>query len=157
MLALLAGAALPSQAQLDSTAEVEKLERSWQQLDRQLRALDALIPTEPEPIPNRFEPAPPLPKSLLAPNAAPEGALAPDATGAPTPLALPDADELQRGTIQSLSLDQALAIAFSNNPELQAQRERVAAALAEFQAAMGTYWPRSVPTQRAARGKTATT
>ena len=68
--------------------------------------------------------------------------MAPDATGAPTPLALPDADELQRGTIQSLSLDQALAIAFSNNPELQAQRERVAAALAEFQAAMGTYWPR---------------
>ena len=73
-LALLAGAALPSQAQLDSTAEVEKLERSWQQLDRQLRALDALIPNEPEPIPNRFQPAPPLPQSLLQPNAAPSGA-----------------------------------------------------------------------------------
>ena len=141
-LALLAGAALPSQAQLDSTAEVEKLERSWQQLDRQLRALDALIPNEPEPIPNRFQPAPPLPQSLLQPNAAPSGALAPDASGAPTPLALPDAEELQQQAIQSLSLDQALAIAFTNNPTLQAQRERVAAALAELQAAMGTYWPR---------------
>jgi OMF family outer membrane factor len=141
-LALLAGAILPSQAQLDSTAEVEKLERSWQQLDRQLRALDALIPKEPEPIPNRFQPAPPLPQSLLQPNAAPSGALGPDASGAPTPLALPEAEELQQQAIQSLSLDQALAIAFTNNPALQAQRERVAAALAELQAAMGTYWPR---------------
>ena len=68
--------------------------------------------------------------------------MAPDATAAPIPLALPDAEQLQAGAIQSLSLDQALAIAFSNNPELQAQRERVAAALAELQAAMGTYWPR---------------
>ena len=141
-LALLAGAALPAQAQLDTTAEIEKLERSWQRLDRQLRALDALIPQEPEPVPNRFEPAPPLPQSLLAPNAAPSGALAPDATSAPAPLALPDAEQLQQGLIRSLSLDQALAIAFSNNPSLQAQRERVAAALADLQAAMGTYWPR---------------
>ena len=64
-LALVAPAPLPALAQLDSTAEVEKLERSWQRLDRELRALDALIPPEPEPIPNRFEPAPPLPQSLL--------------------------------------------------------------------------------------------
>ena len=141
-LALVAPAPLPALAQLDSTAEIEKLERSWQRLDRELRALDALIPPEPEPIPNRFEPAPPLPQSLLKPNAAPTGALAPDATAAPLPLALPDAEQLQAGAIQSLSLDQALAIAFSNNPELQAQRERVAASLAELQAAMGTYWPR---------------
>ena len=141
-LALAAPATLPALAQLDSTAEVDKLERSWQRLDRELRALDALIPPEPEPIPNRFAPAPPLPQSLLKPNAAPTGTLAPGATAAPIPLALPDAEQLQAGAIQSLSLDQALAIAFNNNPALQAQRERVAAALAELQAAMGTYWPR---------------
>lgn len=41
-----------------------------------------------------------------------------------------------------LSLDQALAIAFAANPDLQAQRELVAAAEAELQAAEGTYWPR---------------
>ena len=65
-LALVAPAPLPALAQLDSTAEVEKLERSWQRLDRELRALDALI-QEPEPIPNRFEPAPPLPQSSWSP------------------------------------------------------------------------------------------
>jgi len=41
-----------------------------------------------------------------------------------------------------LSLEQALAIAFAANPDLQAQRELVAAAEAELQAAEGTYWPR---------------
>ena len=134
-------APLPALAQLDSTAEVEKLERSWQRLDRELRALDALIPPEPEPIPNRFEPAPPLPQSLWSPMRLPLVPWLQMQQQRPS-LALPDAEQLQAGAIQSLSLDQALAIAFSNNPELQAQRERVAAALAELQAAMGTYWPR---------------
>jgi len=41
-----------------------------------------------------------------------------------------------------LSLDQALAVAFAANPDLQAQRELVAAAEAELQAAEGSYWPR---------------
>lgn len=43
---------------------------------------------------------------------------------------------------RSLSLEEALAIAFAANPDLQAQRELVAAAEAELQAAEGTYWPR---------------
>ena len=58
-LALVAPAALPAWP-TGFHSEVEKLERSWQRLDRELRP-DALIPPEPEPIPNRFEPAPPLP------------------------------------------------------------------------------------------------
>ncbi len=41
-----------------------------------------------------------------------------------------------------LSLEQALAVAFAANPDLQAQRELVAAAEADLQAAEGSYWPR---------------
>ena len=120
---------------------VGRLEQSWRQLDRQLRALDALIPAEKEPIPERFAPAQPLPQSLLAPNAAASTRLDAEPR-APAPLSLPDATTLQPGVIESVSLKRALAIALANNPELQARRLRVAAALAELQAALGTYWPR---------------
>jgi outer membrane protein TolC len=57
------------------------------------------------------------------------------------PLDLPTPQQLQAGSIASLSLEQAVAIAFANSASLQAQREQVAAALASVQAAMGTYWP----------------
>lgn len=43
---------------------------------------------------------------------------------------------------RALSLEAALAIAFAANPDLQAQRELVAAAEADLQAAEGSYWPR---------------
>lgn len=46
--------------------------------------------------------------------------------------------------MQSLSLEQTLALAFAANPALQSQREEVAASLASLQAAMGSYWPRLV-------------
>ncbi|WP_233128432.1 TolC family protein [Synechococcus sp. 8F6] len=57
------------------------------------------------------------------------------------PLDLPTPQQLQAGGVASLSLEQALAIAFANSATLQAQREQVAAALASLQAAMGSYWP----------------
>lgn len=46
------------------------------------------------------------------------------------------------GVLVSLVLmEQALALAFANSASLQGQREQVAAALARFQAEMGSYWP----------------
>ena len=141
-LALLSHGLLPGVVQAQSSAEIQTLERSWHQLDQQLRALDALIPPEAEPIPDRFAPAAPLPANLLRSNAEASGPLPAAAAAAPAPLSLPSSQQLQQGVIQSLSLKQALAIAFANNPELQAQRLQVAAALAELQAALGTYWPR---------------
>lgn len=133
----------PSQAQSPGTA---LLERSWRELDQQLRALDALIPPDPEPGANRsaggLTPSQPLPEALLQPNRPATGALMrPAATPVP-PLSLPTASSLQTGGVQSLSLEQALAIAFANSATLQAQRELVAAALAELQAQLGSYWPR---------------
>ena len=132
---------------------VERLERSWRQLDLQLRALDALIPAEAEPPTERFAPAQPLPSSLLKPNAAASSTLSPE-PGAPPPLELPDAGELKPGVIESVSLKRALQIALVNNPALQAQRLRVAAALSELQAALGTYWPQISAYAEGSTGKT---
>ncbi|MFZ9318386.1 MAG: TolC family protein [Vulcanococcus sp.] len=123
-------------------ADLQRLERSWQSLDQQLRALDALIPPDREPRPDPTSPAAPLPKALLAPNAAPQSQLQPSQAPAPAPLSLPNPAQLEAGRVQGLSLMEALGIGFANNPQLQAQRLQVAAALDQLQARLGTYWPR---------------
>jgi len=121
--------------------ELERLKRSWQRVDAELRALDQLLPAEPEAPVRDLLSTPTLPATLLRANQAPTGALqAAEATPAP-PLALPSPEQLQLGSVAGLSLEQALALAFANSPSLQGQREQVAAALARFQAAMGSYWP----------------
>lgn len=134
----------------------ELLERTWQKLDAQLRALDQLLPSEPhQPIPNKpisNKPVPgqlgrsdlatpALPTNLIRANQPAKGPIQPADALASPPLALPTPQQLKAGSIASLSLEQALAIAFANSATLQAQREQVAASLASFQAAMGSYWP----------------
>ncbi|MFM9100672.1 MAG: TolC family protein, partial [Cyanobium sp.] len=118
--------------------------RRWRQLDQQLRLLDQLIPADPLPTPESATRLPSLPASLQAPNGAAQGALRPAAARPAAPLSLPDAADLRAGGIRSLSLEQAVALALHNSASVQAQRELVAAALAELQAALGTYWPRLV-------------
>ncbi|MGA1302780.1 MAG: TolC family protein [Cyanobium sp.] len=120
----------------------ERLEKSWRELDRELLLLDSLLPTEPDTRPDLLKPAPPLPGTLLRANEPASGPLDPTRTIPPAPLSLPQQSQLQGGGVQSLSLEQALAIAFAANPGLQARRNEVAAALASLQAALGTYWPR---------------
>jgi outer membrane protein TolC len=128
-------------APLSSPGSTERLERSWQQLDAELRALDQLLPLEPEPPVRDVLSTPELPPNLLRANQPAQGPLQPEQSKAAPPLDLPTPQQLAEGTIASLSLEQALAIAFANSASLQAQREQVAAALATMQAAMGTYWP----------------
>ncbi len=120
----------------------DRLERNWRELDRQIRALDALLPAQPEPPPGDVMGTSPLPESLLQPNAPPSAPLLPQEATPPPPLALPEATSLQGGRIQGLSLEQTLAIGFANSPTVQAHREEVAAALAELQSRLGAYWPR---------------
>jgi outer membrane factor, OMF family len=117
------------------------LERSWQRLDAELRALDQLLPSEPEPPVRDVLSTPELPANLIRANQPASGPLLPADAVASPPLDLPTPQQLQAGGVASLSLEQALAIAFANSATLQAQREQVAAALASFQAAMGSYWP----------------
>jgi len=120
-----------------------RLQRSWNQLDDQLKALDALIPPDREAAPRIQNTTPPLPAALLKPNGAPRGQLSTSQVNPAPPLSLPSPIQLKGGgLVQGLSLEQALALAFSNSASLQAQREEVAASLALLQAQLGTYWPR---------------
>ena len=147
-----AGASLPS---LDTV----QLEQRWQQLDAELRALDRMLPAEPE-LPLRDpSSAPLLPESLIRANQSAAGPIRPDQTPPPPPLALPAAQQLRAGVISGVSLEQAVAIAFANSAVLQAQRDQVAAALAGVQAALGTWWPRisAVAGAGTARSRSTTT
>ena len=134
-------AAEPEAAPFKAGLGTELLERSWKNLDAELRALDQLLPAEPEPPVRDGLTTPPLPANLIRANGAAQGPIQPAQTIPAPPLALPTPQQLQSGGIAGLSLEQSLAIAFSNSASLQAQREQVAAALASLQAAMGTYWP----------------
>ena len=137
--ALTLAASLPSlKTPTQSTA---LLERSWQRLDAELRALDRLLPSEPESPVGDVLSTPELPANLIRANQPATGPIQPADTVAGPPLDLPTPQQLQPGSVASLSLEQSLAIAFANSATLQAQREQVAAALARFQAAMGSYWP----------------
>lgn len=119
------------------------LQRSWNQLDAQLKALDALIPPDREAAPKVENATLRLPASLLQPNAAPRGELSTSQANPAPPLSLPTPIQLKGGgLVQGLSLEQSLALAFANSASLQAQREEVAASLALLQAQLGTYWPR---------------
>ncbi len=128
-------------APLSGAGSTERLERSWQKLDAELKALDQLLPLEPEPPVRDGLATPELPPNLLRANQPAQGPIQPAQSSPAPPLDLPTPQQLADGTVASLSLEQALAIAFANSASLQAQREQVASALASLQAAMGTYWP----------------
>ena len=132
-------APLPGQPR--PTKSTELIERSWQRLDAELRALDRLLPSEPEPPVADVLSTPELPANLIRVNQPATGLIQPADKVAGPPLDLPTPQQLQAGGVASLSLEQSLAIAFANSATLQAQREQVAAALARVQAAMGSYWP----------------
>ncbi len=139
--ALGAPPATPPTAQRNASSTTGQLERSWRRLDNELRALDQLLPSEPEPPVGNVLATPQLPANLIRANQPASGPIQPAGTVASPPLDLPTPQQLQAGSVASLSLEQALAIAFANSATLQAQREQVAAALASFQASMGSYWP----------------
>ena len=139
--ALAAPPPAPLPGQPRPTQSTELIERSWQRLDAELRALDRLLPSEPEPPVADVLSTPELPANLIRANQPAAGPIQPADTVAGPPLDLPTPQQLQAGGVASLSLEQALAIAFANSATLQAQREQVAAALARVQAAMGSYWP----------------
>jgi outer membrane protein TolC len=128
-------------APLSNPGNTARLERSWQKLDAELRALDQLLPLEPEPAVRNVLSTPELPPNLLRSNQPAQGPLQPNQGNPAPPLDLPTPQQLAQGTTTGLTLEQALALAFANSATLQAQRNQVAAALASLQAAMGTYWP----------------
>ena len=131
----------PFPGQPRPTQSTELLKRSWQRLDAELRVLDQLLPSQPEAPVRDVLSTPKLPANLIRANQPATRQIQPADKVAAPPLDLPTPKQLQASGVASLSLEQALAIAFANSASLQAQREQVAAALASVQAAMGSYWP----------------
>jgi len=121
--------------------EIRRLERTWRQLDQQLRTLDTVLPPELQSQPADRDSVSPLPANLIKANQAPRGALDPAQAKPVAPLALPTPLQLKDQGAQGLSLEQALAIAFAGSATLQGQREQVASSLASLQAALGAWWP----------------
>jgi len=122
-------------------AELQRLQRSWKQLDAELKTLDRLLPDDPQRDPAPTLEALPLPPALLRANQAPQRTLTPAEAAPAPPLQLPAPAQLKDQGVQGLGLQQALAIAFAGSATLQTQREQVAASLASLQAALGAWWP----------------
>lgn len=134
----------PATAVERGAATTADLERGWRELEEQLRLLDRLLPLEPAPLPSGSGALPPIPPSLLAPNAAPSAPLTPAEARPAAPLSLPEAVALQASGLRSLRLEEAVAVALRNSATVQARRELVAAALAELRSNLGRYWPQLV-------------
>jgi len=128
-------------------AGVTQLERSWARLDQELRLLDQLMPgdslrPQSPPLGDVGGGLSSLTPALTRANRPADGPIDPKAPNlAAPPLALPTAATLAQGSLQNLSLHQALALAYLHSPELQEERLEVAQSLAELQARLGRYWP----------------
>jgi OMF family outer membrane factor len=131
------GAAAPS-----VSAGSQRLERSWRELDDQLRLLDGVLPASPLTADPAKLAVPELPPALLPANAPAAAPLLPAQARPLPPLALPTVESLRGEGVRSLSLGQALALGVAGSATLQARREEVAAELAVLQARLGTWWPR---------------
>ncbi|MFU8884900.1 MAG: TolC family protein, partial [Cyanobacteriota bacterium] len=107
--------AAPLTTQLNAAQSNELLERSWQRLDAELRALDQLLPSDPQPPVDDLLSTPQLPANLIRANQPATGPIQPADSVAAPPLDLPTPQQLQQGSIAGLSLEQALAIAFANS------------------------------------------
>ena len=117
-----------------------QLERSWNELNKQLDSLDTLLGPAPDLDSSDDLAAPELPSSLMDANHPADEALSQEDSLPDAPLSLPGLAE-QKSKVKSVSLEQAISIAFRNNPELQIQRDRIAAQGATVASLSGAYWP----------------
>ena len=127
-------------ARLNYGGNTYQLERSWDELNRQLNNLDTLLGPAPVLDPSDDLRAPQLPVNLMDANRPADEALSQEDSLPDAPLSLPVSAD-QGTEVKSVSLKQAIAIAFRNNPELQIQRERIAAQGATVASLSGSYWP----------------
>ena len=125
---------------LNYGGSTHQLERSWSELNEQLDSLDILLGPAPVPEASDDLQTPELPSSLLDANRPAGAALGPEDTIPDAPLSLRGAAD-QSSRVKSVSLRQAIAIAFRNNPELQIQRKQIDAQSASVASLSGAYWP----------------
>ena len=125
---------------LNTGGSTRLLEQSWDQLNRQMEELDSLLAPAPALDSSDDLKTPQIPANLLDSNQPASGALSTEDARPDAPLSLPTAD-LPANQIRAVSLKEAIAIAFRNNPNLQLQRDQIAAQTATVAAAAGSYWP----------------
>ncbi|EAQ68875.1 outer membrane efflux family protein [Synechococcus sp. RS9909] len=125
---------------LNTGGTTRQLEQSWDQLNRQMEALDSMLGPAPSLDSSDDLAAPEVPANLLDANRPASGPLSPEEARPDGPLSLPAAGT-PANPIKAVSLKDAIAIAFQNNPNLQLQRDQIAAQAATVAAAAGSYWP----------------
>ena len=127
-------------APLNLGGSTRQLERSWERLNQQLDSLDTLLGPAPALESSDDLLTPELPANLMDANRPAEGPLREETSRPDSPLALPE--HASKATpVQSVTLEQAVAIAFRNNPSLQVQRDQIEAQAARVASLAGTYWP----------------
>ncbi|MDA7435962.1 TolC family protein [Synechococcus sp. AH-601-C19] len=144
-IGLICGTYAPVSAQtnvapLDEGGTTEQLEKSWERLNNQVDAIDTL--TGPAPAIESSDDLRSLevPKLLIDVNAPASAELTEQDTQPDPLLRLPSsADKPAR--ILSLTLENAVTLAFQNNPSLGAQRDLIKAQAATIASESSRYWP----------------
>ena len=125
---------------LDVGETTEKLQRSWEQLESQVDAVDTLMGPAPAIESSDDLRTLELPQLLIDINAPASGVLTEQKTPPNSPLSLPTLSEMKT-QILSVSLEQAVEIAFKNNPNLKAQRDLIQSRSASIASESSRYWP----------------
>ena len=125
---------------LDVGETTEKLQRSWEQLESQVDAVDTLMGPAPAIESSDDLRTLELPQLLIDINAPASGVLKEQKTPPNSPLSLPTLSEMKT-QILSVSLEQAVEIAFKNNPNLKAQRDLIQSRSASIASESSRYWP----------------
>ncbi|MDG1060845.1 MAG: TolC family protein [Synechococcus sp. cluster3_bin.96] len=127
-------------APLDEGGTTEQLEKSWERLNNQVDAIDTL--TGPAPAIESSDDLRSLevPKLLIDVNAPASAELTEQDTQPDPLLLLPSAPD-KPARILSLTLENAVTLAFRNNPSLGAQRDLIKAQAATIASESSRYWP----------------
>ena len=127
-------------APLDEGGTTEQLEKSWERLNNQLDAIDTL--TGPAPAIESSDDLRSLevPKLLIDVNAPASGELT-EQDAQPDPLLRLPSSADKPARILSLTLENAVTLAFHNNPSLGAQRNLIKAQAATIASESSRYWP----------------
>ena len=127
-------------APLDEGGTTEQLEKSWERLNTQVDAIDTL--TGPAPAIESSDNLRPIevPNLLIDVNAPPAGELTEQETQPDPLLRLPSSGD-NPARILSLTLENAVEIAFRNNPSLGARRDFIQAQAATIASESSSYWP----------------
>ena len=144
-LGLICGTFAPVAAQtnvapLDEGGTTEQLEKSWERLNTQVDAIDTLTGPAPAIESSDNLRSIEVPKRLIDANAPASGELTKEEAQPDPLLRLPSSGD-NPSRILSLTLENAVEIAFRNNPALGAQRDFIAAQAATIASESSSYWP----------------